>query len=151
MTFKQNYDILTDVKNIITCDCHPASNFLIQLLRVQRNGYYMVLKLKENIDLNLVKQDLVIRLLEGSLENHYSFEINLIYKIIHEYSNYEEIQWGLYSHDKIIFEKEMKSLLLSISSLDSKLTWDCQSVLKRYSNLYSERNVMSKRYIRSNL
>jgi hypothetical protein len=111
----------------------------------------MILKLNDNINLNLVKQDLVIRLLEGSLENDYTFEVNLIYKIIHEYSNYEEIQWGFYSQDKIIVDKEIKSLLLSISSLDRRLTWDCQSVLKRYSNLYNERNVISKQYIRSKL
>ena len=111
----------------------------------------MVLKLDDNINLNWVKQDLRIRLLEGRFENDYTFEVNLIYKIIHEYSNYEEIQWEFYSRDKTIVEREIKSLLLSISSLDSRLTWDCQSILKRYSNLYDERNAISKKYIRSKL
>ena len=51
--------------------------------------------------------------------NKYSFEINLIYKIIHEHSNYEKHQWEFYSNTKEFVIHQMKSLLLEISNLDN--------------------------------
>ena len=108
----------------------------------------MVLKLKENIDLQSIKQDLKFKISKGYVRNDYPFEINLIYKIIHEYSNYEEVQWRLFDYDKSEVEKELKSLLVSISTLDVRLTWDCLSILSRYTNLYKQRNEISRKYLR---
>tara|TARA_B100000965_G_scaffold391780_1_gene400257 strand:- start:345 stop:680 length:336 start_codon:yes stop_codon:yes gene_type:complete len=111
----------------------------------------MNLVLKENIDLDSIKLDLKNNLNTGILKNDYSFEINLIYKIIHEYSNYEDVQWILFSYKKSFVEEQLKSLLIDISVLDKNLTWDCLSILSRYINLYEIRHKIMKKYFRSNI
>ena len=92
----------------------------------------MILKLFSDIDLDHVKRDLRMLMKKGMFQKHYSFEISLIYKLIHEYSNYEEYQWSLYTLSKYEVERELKNLLISISRLDERLTWDCLSVFERY-------------------
>ena len=109
----------------------------------------MLLKLDENINLHEVKCDLQCHIDNGFCKNNYPFEINLIYKIIHEYTNYESYQWQLYGKDKKIVDKEIRSLLIAISTLDRLLTWDCLSVLSRYRNLYKLRKKITNEYIRS--
>ena len=111
----------------------------------------MYLTLKANIDLNSIKKDLRKKINKGFSKNDYSFEINLIYKIIHEYTNYEDIQWRLFSHEQSFVEEKLKSLLVDISALDKNLTWDCLSILSRYINLYESRHRITKKYIRSNV
>ena len=111
----------------------------------------MYLVLKENIDLDSIKLDLKKKLNKKVLKNNYSFEINLIYKIIHEYSNYEEVQWRLFRHKKSFVEEQLRSLLIHISKLDKNLTWDCLSILTRYKNLYDIRHQITKKYIRSKI
>ena len=110
----------------------------------------MRLKLVNEIDLDEIKQDLHESIKKGFCKNSYSFEINLIYKIIHEYSNYENLQWSIYGDEKKVFIRKLKSLLIEISGLDRSLTWDCLSVLSRYKNIYKERNQLQMQYIRSN-
>lgn len=109
----------------------------------------MLLKLDKNIDLNKVKFDLKRQMDNGSCKNNYPFEINLIYKIIHEHSNYESYQWQIFGNDTKIVDKEIQSLLIAISALDRLLTWDCLSVLSRYRNLYKHRKKITNQYIRS--
>ena len=104
----------------------------------------MLLKLDKNIDLPKVKFDLKCQIDNGFCKNNYPFEINLIYKIIHEHTNYESYQWQLFGNDKKIVDKEIQSLLIAISALDTSLTWDCLSVLSRYRNLYKLRNISSE-------
>lgn len=108
----------------------------------------MILKLDSDINLNLVKKDLINKIDSGKLNNNYSFESNLIFKIIHENSNYEDFQWILYGLQERIIERELKALLVSISFLDSSLAWDCLSIFSRYKNIISKRNKISKKYIR---
>ena len=38
----------------------------------------------------------------------YTFEVKLIYKIIHDHSNYERHQWTIFGFDKDIVQKELK-------------------------------------------
>ena len=71
----------------------------------------MVLRLNPNICISRVKNDLKNKIEEGKYNNDYSFEINLIYKIIHEYSNYEYHQWDLYQNDESFVSKQIGSLL----------------------------------------
>lgn len=110
----------------------------------------MSLKLATKLDLDEIKQELHASIQKGFCKNSYSFEINLIYKVIHEYSNYENLQWSIYSQEKKVFMRKLKSLLIEISNLDRSLTWDCLSVLSRYKNIYNERNELQIKYIRSN-
>jgi|SaaInlStandDraft_1057018.scaffolds.fasta_scaffold137326_1 hypothetical protein len=114
------------------------------------NSLQVSLKLNKNIDINYIKQDLQNICLKGFYSHKYSFEINLIYKIIHEHSNYEKYQWEFYSNTKEFVIYQMKSLLLEISNLDNALTWDCVTVLKRYKNVYKQRHYLAKKYIRRN-
>jgi hypothetical protein len=109
----------------------------------------LLLKLDKNIDLYKVKFDLKCQIDNGFCKNNYPFEINLIYKIIHEHTNYESYQWQLFGNDKKIVDKEIQSLLIAISALDRSLTWDCLSVLSRYRNLYKLRKKITNTYIRS--
>ena len=82
----------------------------------------MNLKLNKNIDLTKVKADLKNKLNKSFYKSSNSFEVTLIYKIIHEFSNYEDHMWGIYSHEKDYFHKEMSSLLASISYVEYLLT-----------------------------
>jgi hypothetical protein len=108
----------------------------------------MMLKLNSDICLSEVKRNLSSDI-KKKRSNNYSFEINLIFKIIHEYSNYEDHQWQLYGCNVDDVEKEIKSLLLGISRLDKSLTWDCISVFYRYKNLLKSRNETAIKYLRS--
>lgn len=108
----------------------------------------MMLKLNSDICLSEVKRNLSSDI-KKKRSNNYSFEINLIFKIIHEYSNYEDRQWQLYGCNVDDVEKEIKSLLLGISRLDKSLTWDCISVFYRYKNLLKSRNETAIKYLRS--
>tara|TARA_B100000035_G_C20726646_1_gene433688 strand:+ start:224 stop:550 length:327 start_codon:yes stop_codon:yes gene_type:complete len=108
----------------------------------------MILKLFSDIDLDHVKRDLRMLMKKGMFQKHYSFEISLIYKLIHEYSNYEEYQWSLYTLSKYEVERELKNLLISISRLDERLTWDCLSVFERYKKVIEVRNKINKKYMR---
>ena len=109
----------------------------------------MILKLRNNIDLLYIKNDLKEKLARSHYNKNYPFEVLLIYKIIHEWSNYEDFQWRLYSYPQHQVEKEMKALLIQISKLDKSLTWDCMSIYSRYSNIYRERAEISNKYLRS--
>ena len=73
--------------------------------------------------------------------------MNLIYKIIHDHSNYERHQWTIFGFDKDIVEKELKYLLLEISKLDKKLTWDCLSIFHIYRSLLDDRQKITKKYV----
>lgn len=108
----------------------------------------MMLKLNSDICLSEVRRNLSSDI-KKKRSNNYSFEINLIFKIIHEYSNYEDHQWQLYGCNVDDVEKEIKSLLLGISRLDKSLTWDCISVFYRYKNLLKSRNETAIKYLRS--
>ena len=68
----------------------------------------------------------------------------LIYRLIHKYTNYEEIMWSFYKEDKPFVMSQIKKILLEISKKDRSLTWDCEEVKKRYGRLYSIKNSKSK-------
>jgi hypothetical protein len=107
----------------------------------------MLLKLQANIDVNEIRSELQYQIDRGYCKNDYPFEINLIYKIIHEYTNYETYQWEIFGKDRKTVDKEISSLLFEITALDKKLTWDCLSVLSRYRNLYAMRKKITNKYI----
>tara|TARA_B100000212_G_scaffold334384_1_gene304982 strand:+ start:254 stop:589 length:336 start_codon:yes stop_codon:yes gene_type:complete len=109
----------------------------------------MLLKLDSDVSIDDVKNDLNEKIKNGYCKNEYTFSINLIYKLIHEHSNYEDYQWQLYRFERKVVNRNITSLLRDISSLDKALTWDCMSILARYQNQFSYRNEIAKRYIRS--
>ncbi len=109
----------------------------------------MILKLDSKICIQDIKKDLISKINKGFIKNNYSFESNLIFKIIHEKSNYEQYQWQLYLHNTDIVEKEIKSLLIDISKLDNNLAWDCMSIFSRYKTIIKNRNKIANKFLRS--
>ena len=109
----------------------------------------MILKLDSKICIQDIKEDLICKINKGFLKNNYSFESNLIFKIIHEKSNYEQYKWQLYLHNTDIVEKEIKSLLIDISKLDNNLAWDCMSIFSRYKTIIKNRNKIANKILRS--
>tara|TARA_B100000989_G_scaffold84109_1_gene60309 strand:+ start:1495 stop:1815 length:321 start_codon:yes stop_codon:yes gene_type:complete len=75
---------------------------------------------------------------------HKSPEQALIYRLIHKYTNYEEIMWSFYKEDKSFVMDQIKNILLEISRKDRTLAWDCEEIKKRYRRLYFEKNSKSK-------
>ena len=74
-----------------------------------------VLKIDPNLDIKSVKNSLARSLNKDISYKNYTLEVSLIYKIIHEHSNYEDYQWELYGYEKGFVEAELKSLLFKIS------------------------------------
>ena len=60
----------------------------------------MLLKLDSDVSIDDVKNDLNEKINNGYCKNNYTFSINLIYKLIHEHSNYEDYQWQLYRFER---------------------------------------------------
>ena len=110
----------------------------------------MVLKIQKNININQLRDDLKHEIDNGLRRNDYSIEINLIYKIIHKYSNYEDHMWTLSGLDKKTYCQNINSLLVEISKLDPSLAWDCIDVYCRYENKYNQRHKTYNQYFRSN-
>ena len=75
---------------------------------------------------------------------HKSPEQALIYRIIHKYTNYEEVMWSLYKEDKSFVMDQFRNILFEISKRDRTLSWDCEEIIKRYRRLYFEKNLKSK-------
>tara|TARA_B100000886_G_scaffold339684_1_gene305867 strand:+ start:760 stop:1089 length:330 start_codon:yes stop_codon:yes gene_type:complete len=101
------------------------------------------LKLNEKIDLKDIsskaKKDF-----ERNKNNKLSENQNLIYLLIHRYSNYEKIMWSFWKNEKTFVMSELKKILIDISKLDRALSWDCEEVFLRYERLYDQKNSKSK-------
>ena len=80
----------------------------------------MLLKLDSDVSIDDVKNDLNEKINNGYCKNNYTFSINLIYKLIHEHSNYEDYQWQLYRLSEKLLTGTLP-LLKDISSLDKAL------------------------------
>ncbi len=91
------------------------------------------LELEKKIDFENVKFQALQEFKKKKLDFK-SLEQSIIYVLIHKFSNYERVMWQLYKQDKNLILFQLKNLLLEISKLDHKLTWDCQIVFNRYKN-----------------
>lgn len=101
------------------------------------------LRLNEKIDLKDISFK-AKREFERNKSIKLSEDQNLIYLLIHRYSNYEEIMWSLWKGEKDFVLNEIKKILFDISRLDKSLSWDCEKVFKRYKRLYELKNSKSK-------
>ncbi|MDC3012379.1 hypothetical protein OA066_03070 [SAR86 cluster bacterium] len=99
------------------------------------------LRLFPNIDLNsLKKKSLSMKELKYPT---FTSDQYIIYSLIHNHSNYEDIMWVLYKEEKKYVLGQLKNLLYEISKLDSKLTWDCQIIFERYKRDYERKHSKS--------
>tara|TARA_Y100000816_G_scaffold140522_1_gene99527 strand:+ start:2282 stop:2629 length:348 start_codon:yes stop_codon:yes gene_type:complete len=101
------------------------------------------LRLNEKIDLRDISFK-AKREFERNKSNKLSEDQNLIYFLIHRYSNYEKIMWSFWNQEESFVFNEIKNILLEISKLDRSLSWDCDLVLKRYKRNYFLKNAKSK-------
>ena len=64
----------------------------------------------------------------------------IIYELIHNHSNYENIMWNFWKQDKITCIEEMTKLLVQISNLDTMLSWDCLDTVACYEDDYDTKH-----------
>ena len=103
-----------------------------------------ILYLNENLDIELIKKDLKNKIKNGDIKNDYSFEVLLIFKLIHEFSNYDDHCWTLYKGSKKYVKRQLTHLLQQICALENTLAWDCMTIRDRYLNCYLQRHKNSK-------
>lgn len=101
------------------------------------------LELKEKIDLKQISLEAQKDFIKN-VNNDFCENQNLIYFLIHRYSNYEKIMWSFWKNEKTFVMSELKKILIDISKLDRALSWDCEKVFRRYERLYDLKNSKSK-------
>ena len=101
------------------------------------------IKLKQNIDFNKIKKSLEYRQkYRPNHKKHFEEDQEVVYRILHEFSNYDEIIWSLYKNKGRKFvNNQLKLVLIEISKLDPSLTWACMKIFKRYKNQYNQRKL----------
>ena len=105
---------------------------------------FRVIKFCSDIDIQKIKS-----LKENSID--FVTEQDLVYSILHEHSNYDEVVWSLYACDDSQFiHSQIKQALITISNIDSSLTWACMEILERYKSQFMIRKKKSS-YINNSL
>jgi hypothetical protein len=104
-----------------------------------------VFKLHSNIDLNMItktsKRQIKNRLAHKS---NFKEDQEIVYTILHRFSNYENIIWSMYQNNNREFvHQQLNHILVEISKLDSSLTWACMKIFKRYKREYNSRKKRS--------
>ena len=105
---------------------------------------FRVIKFFSDIDIQKIKS-----LKENSIDS--VTEQDLVYSILHEHSNYDKVVWSLYACDDSQFiHSQIKHALITISNIDSSLTWACIEILERYESQFMIRKKKSS-YINNSL
>jgi hypothetical protein len=107
------------------------------------NSY--LLKLHSNIDLNEIKKMLKQKTKYRPIhKSHFEEDQEIVYTILHKFSNYENVIWSMYMNKNREFVHQcLNQILLDISKLDSSLTWACMKIFKRYKREYNSRKKRS--------
>ena len=107
------------------------------------NSY--LLKLHSNINLNEIKKMLKQKTKYRPIhKSHFEEDQEIVYTILHKFSNYENVIWSMYMNKNQEFvHKCLNQILLDISKLDSSLTWACMKIFKRYKREYNSRKKRS--------
>ena len=108
--------------------------------------YHMenILQLNSNaqhIDLNKIKKFIEIKQkYRHDQKKHFEEDQEVVYTILHEFSNYDEVIWSLYkTNNRKLIHNQLQFILVEISKLDPSLTWACMKIFKRYKNQYDQR------------
>ena len=79
-------------------------------------------------------------------------EQDLVYSILHRFSNYDNVVWSLYaSNDSQFILSQLKQALIKISYIDSSLTWACMEIMERYKSQLKIRQKKSSYIINPSL
>ena len=99
-----------------------------------------ILQLNKSINLNNIKKTIKNKNKYRLSKRYYEEDQEVVYRILHEFSNYDEIIWSLYKNKSRKFvNNQLRLLLVEISKLDPSLTWACMKIIKRYKNQYDQR------------
>ena len=106
---------------------------------------HYIFKLDEKIQISEIKKNLEKKIKTRSLSKiHFEYEQEIVYTILHKFSNYETIMWSLYQNFSPNFiHKQFRHILLEISKLDTSLTWACMKIFDRYKSQYKSREKRS--------
>ena len=82
---------------------------------------HYIFKLDEKIQINEIKKNLEKRIKTRPLNKcNFELEQEIVYTILHKFSNYETIMWSLYQNFSPNFiHKQFRHILLEISKLDT--------------------------------
>ena len=109
-----------------------------------------ILQLNKSINLNKIKRSIKNKNKYRLPKRHYEYDQEVVYTILHKFSNYDEVIWSLYKNENRKFVRnQLKLILLEISKLDPSLTWACMKILKRYKDEYNQRKLRSS-FVNSN-
>ena len=101
-----------------------------------------ILQLNKSINLNNIKKTIKNKNKYRLSKRYYEEDQEVVYRILHEFSNYDEIIWSLYKNKSRKFvNNQLRLLLVEISKLDPSLTWACMKIIKRYKNQYNQRKL----------
>ncbi len=99
-----------------------------------------ILQLNKNINFYKIKQSINNKNKNRTRKENYEEDQEIVYKILHEFSNYDEVIWSLYrNNDSKFIHKQLQLILVEISKLDPSLTWACMKIIKRYKNQFNQR------------
>ena len=102
-----------------------------------------ILQLNDRINLDKIRKSIIKDKNKiKTLKENYDEEQEIVYTILHEFSNYDEVIWSLYkTNNKKLIHNQLQFILVEISKLDPSLTWTCRKIFKRYKNQYNQRKL----------
>tara|TARA_B100000401_G_C52406362_1_gene531365 strand:- start:198 stop:572 length:375 start_codon:yes stop_codon:yes gene_type:complete len=114
---------------------------------------HYIFKLDEKIQINEIKKNLEKRIKTRPLNKcNFELEQEIVYTILHKFSNYETIMWSLYQNFSPNFiHKQFRHILLEISKLDTSLTWACMTIFDRYKSQYKSREKRSSYVVNTSI
>lgn len=114
---------------------------------------HYIFKLDEKIQINEIKKNLEKRIKTRPLDKcNFELEQEIVYTILHKFSNYETIMWSLYQNFSPNFiHKQFRHILFEISKLDTSLTWACMTIFDRYKSQYKFREKRSSYVVNASI
>ena len=101
-----------------------------------------ILQLKNRINLDKIRKSIKDKNKNKTHKKNYDEEQEIVYTILHEFSNYDEVIWSLYkTKNRKLIHDQLQFILIEISKLDPSLTWTCRKIFKRYKNQYNQRKL----------
>ena len=77
-------------------------------------------------------------------KGNFELEQEVVYTVLHKFSNYETHMWSIYQNlNQDFIHNQYRHILLEISKLDTSLTLACMKILDRYKHQYESRKKRS--------
>ena len=114
---------------------------------------HYIFKLDEKIQIDEIKKNLEKRIKSKPLNKYnFEFEQEIVYTVLHKFSNYETHIWSIYQNlNQDFIHNQYRHILLEISKLDTSLTLACMKILDRYKRQYESRKKRSNYVVSTSL